>query len=644
MKELTFALNLKNRLSAPLGRAQESVEKFSKGTGAALKRIGGGAIGLWGTAKALSGLLLPANDVQSALDELSTRNVGGDALKAIRQEAARFSTEFGVSAVDFIGSVTEIRSVLGGLSDDELPRVALATNTLAAALKASGADAASYIGAMANQFTSEVDRMGNVAFAESIASKTAWLVQNTGQDMVRIQALLQGAKGSGSGYGVGMDEQLAVLGNLGNSIGSNAGGVYDAFLKNAKAGAKALGVSFTDAQGQLLTFPDILDRLQAKYGDTVAGNIPLQEKLNKAFGKGSAALIRSWGTADKLRKQIKELAGTQGLGGAKTMAERVADTWDKLDQSGMRIKNAFGGALLPVFDPVINKVTQLASGFARWLEMFPNITRWLGYLVIGLSVLTAVASLFALVSGVKTVAALLGMGKAFSTLNLSLLPTRIGLLALGIQAKAFMLWSGLCKVGTLAWSAALGVGAIAMKVYGAATMFAGAAMQFLMSPVTLIVLAIAALAAGIWYAVSHWDELKAAIMDSAPFQFISGVLDAFGNMAGTAVEKVKGVFTGLWAWLKGTTMSSINWMVSKLNKIPGVNIDALGGDVEMEPPKLPPVAGLNAPQFNEGGAGKTLSSSTVKTDNSKTIGQVNVYPQNRETFDSLLESRELYAG
>ena len=644
MKELSFALNLKNRLSAPLGQAQQSVDKFSRATSAALKRIGGGAIGLWGTAKALSGLLLPANEVQSALDMLSTRNVGGDALKAIRQEAAQFSTEFGVSAVGFIDSVTEIRSVLGGLSDAELPRVARATNTLAAALKTTANDAAGYIGALASQFTSDVERMGNVAFAENIASKTAWLVQNTGQDMARIQALLQGAKGTGTGYGIGIDEQFAVLGNLGNSLGSNAGGVYDAFLKNAKSGAKALGVSFTDAQGQLLTFPDILDRLQAKYGDTVAGNIPLQEKLNKAFGKGSAALIRSWGTADKLRKQIKALAGTQGLGGAKTMAEKVADTWDKLDQSGNRIKNAFGGALLPVFDPVINKVTQLASGFARWLEMFPNITRWLGYLVIGIAALTAITSVLALVSGVKTVAALLGMGKAFSKLNLSLLPTRIGLLALGVQAKAFMLWSGLCKVATLAWGAALGVATVAMKVYGAATIFAGAAMQFLMSPVTLVVLAIAALAAGIWYAVSHWDELKAAIMDSAPFQFISGVLDTFGTMAGVAVDKVKGVFTGLWAWLKGTTMSAINWMVGKLNKIPGVNIDAVGGDAEIEPPKLPPVAGLTAPQFDQGGAGKAMGGSIAKTDNSKTIGQVNVYPQNRETFDSLIESRELYAG
>ncbi|EOK1143072.1 TPA: phage tail tape measure protein [Klebsiella pneumoniae] len=644
MKELTFALNLKNGLSAPLGRAQQSVDKFSKSTQSALGRIGGGAIGLWGTAKALGGLLKPADDVQSALNELSTRNVGTDALKAIRREAAQFSTDFGVSAVDFIGSVTEIRSSLGGLSDSELPRVARATNTLAVAMKSTGADAAGYISTLASHFTSEVDRIGNVAFAENIASKTAWLVQNTGQDMARIQALLQGAKGTGTGYGVGIDEQLAVLGNLGNGLGSNAGGVYDAFLKNAKAGARELGLSFTDAQGQLLAFPDILDRLQAKYGDTVAGNIPLQEKLNKAFGKGAAALISSWGSADKLRKQIVQLKGAEGLGGATSMADKMADIWARLDQSGGRIKTAFGSALLPVFEPVINKVIQLASGFARWLEMFPNITRWLGYIGATIAVVTALTSLFALWAGVKAVAGLLGMGRAFSVLNLSLLPTRIGLLALGIQAKAFMVWSAACRVATLAWSAALGAGAIAMRVYSAATLFAGVAMQLLMSPVTLVVLAIAGLAAGIWYAITHWDALKAAIMDSAPFAFISRVLDAFGELAGAAVEKVKGVFSGLWAWLRSTTMSSVNWMVEKLNKIPGVNIEPVGVDVEKEPPKMPPVAGLATPQFNGGGAGKTLSGGSVKNDNSRNIGQLNVYPQNRETLESLIESRELYAG
>ncbi|STV71184.1 Uncharacterised protein [Klebsiella michiganensis] len=97
--------------------------------------------------------------------------------------------------------------------------------------------------------------------------------------------------------------------------------------------------------------------------------------------------------------------------------------------------------------------------------MFPNITRWLGYISILFSNgLRALPSLVALVAGVKLVGGLLGLGKvlsilkfglagvtgALSLLNLSLLPTRIGLLALTVQAKAVALWGGYLQ-GRRSW-------------------------------------------------------------------------------------------------------------------------------------------------------------------------------------------------
>ncbi|RTP98390.1 phage tail tape measure protein [Enterobacter sp. WCHEn045836] len=643
MKELTFLLNLKNNLSAPLGKAQKSVESFSTNTDAALGKLGGGAAGIWATARGLAGLIRPADDLKKSLNELSTRNVGAGALKSISREASQFSTDFGVSATEFVGSVTVLRSSLADLRDDEMAGVARAANTLGVALKSGGADAAGFIAGMAKQFSGEAAAQGYVAFAESVASKTAWLVKNTGQDMAQIQSLLEGAKGTGTGYGVGMDEQFAVLAGLSGTLGSEASGVYESFLKSAKDGAKKLGVSLTDAQGSLLSFPDILDTLQAKYGETADGNLRIQEKLNEAFGDGANALLRSWGSANKLRKQIKELQGTQGLAGANSMAEKMSDMWSRLEQSGVRIRTAFGSALLPVFEPVINKIIEVSAQLGKWLEMFPNITRWLGYIAIAIAIVTGVLSVFALFSGIKAVSGVIGLTRAFSLLNPWLLTTRLGLLWLGIQAKAFSAWMLVCRIGALAWSAALGVASVAMRVYGVATAFAGGAMQLLLSPVTLIILAIAALAAGIWYAVTHWDELKTAIMDSAPFKFISGVLESFGSIAASAVEKVKGVFNGLWAWLKSTTMSALNWMIEKLNALPGVNIDLVGNNDELTAPALSAPAGMRPPSV-DGGVGQTISSSASRTDNSRTVGTVNIYPGNQETFDSLLESRELYAG
>ncbi|MEM5487056.1 phage tail tape measure protein [Enterobacter cloacae] len=588
-------------------------------------------------------IIRPAADLQKSLNALSARNVGASALRGISREAAQFSTDFGVSAAEFVGSVTSLKASLAGLRDDEIAGVARAVNTLGVAMNTSGTAAADYVSSMAGQFSGELAAKGYVAFAEDLASKTAWLVRNTGQDMAQIQALLEGTKGTGSSYGVGMNEQFAVLSGLSGALGSEAGGVYEAFLSNATAGARKLGLSFTDAQGKLLSFPDILDALQQKYGETANGNIRIQKKLNEAFGDGAKALLRSWGSADKLRRQIKELQGTQGLDGASSQARQMADMWARMEQSGVRVRTAFGKAMLPVLEPLINKIIAVTTQLGKWLEMFPNITRWLGYIGLFISAVTGVMSVFALVAGVRAVAGVLGLTKAFSFLNLTLLPTRLGLLALGIQAKAFAVWSMICRAGTLAWNIALGAASVAMRIYGAATMFAGAAMQLLMSPITLIVLAIAALAAGVWYAVTHWDELKATIMDSAPFKFISQVLGSFGAIAASAVEKVKGIFSGLWAWLRSTTMSAVNWLIEKLNVLPGVNIDLIGNSIEPDLTAPRPPAGMTAPQVGAGVA-QTISNSASHTDNSRHGWEVNIYPQNQETFESLLESRELYAG
>lgn len=69
----------------------------------------------------------------------------------------------------------------------------------------------------------------------------------------------------------------------------------------------------------------------------------------------------------------------------------------------------------------------------------------------------------------------------------------------------------------------LKAGAVAMRIYGVATMFAGVAMQLLTSPITLIIAALALLALGVWYVVNHWEELKAAVMNTEAFAWVMDV-------------------------------------------------------------------------------------------------------------------------
>ncbi|EKN4865421.1 TPA: phage tail tape measure protein [Yersinia enterocolitica] len=686
MKELSFLLSLKNNLSAPLGKAQQSVEQFAKQSQRAFKQIAVGAVGLWGVAQGVKGLLAPAHEVQKTLDELSTRNVSTQALDKMFKAAQTFSTAYGKNAADFISSATIIKSTIAGITDNELPRYTTAINTLAIATKGSAEGAANYMADMANNFRTTASEMGNIPFAEMMASKGAYMVQNFGANLDEIREMVKSSKGTGTQMGAGMDEQLAVLGMLKQTKGTEAGGIYDAFLKSAIEGGKQLGLSFTDAQGQMLEFPDILQKLQAKFGNTIEGNVKAQAVLNKAFGEGAQALTATWGQADKLRKHMRDMGNTQGLDRAVEMAKKMADMWERVDQVWKRIRIAVGMQLIPAISPLADYAINAGTQFGKWLEMFPNIARWIGYIAMATLGMAAAGAIANVVMGVSK---FIWMGLtgiwAVATFTVRGLMWAINLKARAIQLATFVtvIYNGALKflrTALIATRMMLISSTVAMRAYGIATMLAGVGMQLLTSPITLIIAGLVALAAGVWYVISHWDQLKAALLDSAAFQWVMQIAGQVGEMfAGVwasitlgwemvvaffsglspveafngFVDAIANVFSGLWDYLTESFGATYNWIVSKLNKIPGVNIDLkpIGqseGGAAAPATTLPAPAGLVSPTMNKGGIAKTLTtnnsnqSSTVRTGN--TIGEVNIYPPNGATLDSIMESRELAAG
>ncbi|MBP1037841.1 phage tail tape measure protein [Serratia fonticola] len=694
MKELAFLLSLKNNLSAPLGKAQQSVEAFAKKSASAFKQVAIGAAGLWGVVQGVKGLLGPADQVQAALDELSTRNVSTDSLDKMYQSAQRFSTAYGKSAAEFIASGTIIKSELAGLADTELPRAAVAINTLAVATKSSAAQAASYMSDMANNYRSTVRQIGNVPFVEMMASKAAYMAQNFGASIDEIRELVKSSKGTGTQYGAGMDEQLAVMGLLSQTKGTEAGGIYDAFLKGAIEGGKQLGLSFTDAQGKMLQFPDILQKVQAKFGDTIEGNVKAQAALNKAFGDGAQALTAAWGQADALRKHMRDMGNTQGLDRATEMAAKMAKMWERVDKVWERIRVAVGMRLIPAITPLVDYAIKAGETFAKWLDMFPNIARWIGYIALGTLALGAAGAAANIVVGVSKFIwlGLTGIWKlATVTAKALLWVINLKARALQLASIAAIAYNGVMRfvratllacalafrtstAAALLQRAGMMISTVAMWAFGGATAFAGVAMQLLMSPITLIIAAVALLVAGVWYAIKHWDELKAALMDTEAFRWVADAAEVVGRVFSVLwqvirvgwkmvveyfsglspveaftgfVDTIRNVFSGLWNYLLESFGKTYNWIITKLNKIPGVNIDLKPvGDAAPNVSGVAAPAGLNAPQMERGGIGKAISNGNGNkvTDNSRQIGQVNIYPQNQQTFDSLMESRELAAG
>lgn len=68
---------------------------------------------------------------------------------------------------------------------------------------------------------------------------------------------------------------------------------------------------------------------------------------------------------------------------AREMAERMAEPWERIKATFFAIRVAIGNTLIPILSPLMNRIADVGTKFARWLDMFPNIARWLGYITTG---------------------------------------------------------------------------------------------------------------------------------------------------------------------------------------------------------------------------------------------------------------------
>ncbi|QHM72954.1 phage tail tape measure protein [Mixta intestinalis] len=661
MSHLDFTLSLIDKLTRPLKTAQSSLSGFAEKSQASFARIGIGAAAIWGVVQSVQGVVGPAYEMSAALAEVGSKGVAGSALDKLSSAALRFSIRYGKGAVDVVKSSYAMKGAMAGLADMDLPRVTIAANTLAAGVKASGEEAGEYIGAMASRFNAELSSLGHVRFAEELAGKTAYMVQNFGVKMQTMQELIEGTKNAGADFGVSMDEQFAVLGTLSRTLGSEASGVYEQFLRSAPAAAEKLGMSFVDATGKLLPMGDILQKLQDKYGASIEGNVKAQQALDAAFGGGADVLKKLYGQQNILNRSITELGRNDGMKRAQEMAEKMALPWERIKAAFFAMRVAIGNTLLPILSPLMNRVADVGAKFTRWLEMFPNIARWLGYVSLGVLSLGLAGAATNIIMGLFgfTMVGLAGITKVlsgawkalawtFNMLRPSLLTTRLGLAGLWIQSKLMAFWTGVCRVALVTWNAVLKAGAIAMRVYGVATMFAGVAMQLLTSPITLIIAGLALLALGVWYVVTHWEELKAAIMETSAFAW---VMDVAGQV-GEAFSDVWQSITEGWDSVVKSFTSAYDWIIEKLNKIPGVNIELNSTPVNgVAPPDLPQGSkslltgnnvGSSVPR--DGLLGQAKNDGKTVVDNRKTWGDIYITAPNGMTPAKLAEWQEMQAG
>ncbi|EDX2479748.1 phage tail tape measure protein, partial [Salmonella enterica subsp. enterica] len=540
MKQLDFTLSLIDKLSRPLKQAQSSVTGFAEKSKAAFMQIGGGVLALAGTGMAIRGALSPAIEMYDALNDAASKGIDDQALKAVQRDALRFSMTYGASAVEFVQSTESINSAIAGLTGNELPKVTKVANTLAFALKSTAAETAEFMGQMFGNFSADAERLGKVQFAEQLAGKMVYMRKVFGTEMGTIKDLMEGARGVGTNYGVGLDEQLAVLGQLNRTLGTEASSAYEGFMTGAIEGGKKLGLSFTDATGKMLSMPEMLIKLQGKYGKSLEGNLKAQAELDAAFGDSSAVVKHLYGNVALLQRNITELGGSDGLKRTQEMAGKLVKPWDRFVQILKSVQTVIGLTLIPVLYPVLNRLADMGQTFARWMQLFPNIARVIGYAAMALLGFAAVGAVANIVMGVSKFIMMgwKGLWKLLTTV------TKIDTAWTWLNTKAKLAWANVMKSlrGIL----------LALRMQAIMT---GTAINFMSWPVLLVIGAIALLAAGCWLLIKHWDTVKAAVMETSAFQACARVVAWLAGVFSTAWQFISEGWNSFIALLTGFSPS-----------------------------------------------------------------------------------------
>ena len=654
MKSLEFTLSLIDKITRPLKQAQGSVTRFADSSRESFRRIAVGSAGLWGVGLAIKGALGPAIEMYDTLQEQAARGIDDGALKKIQRDANTFSMRYGRSAVAFVQSTSDINAAVAGLTGDELPRLTRTANIMAAALGGTAAESAEYMGQMFAIFDDQASRIGKVPFAEQLAGKMAIMKKTFGTDMAAIKDLMQGSKGVGSSYGVGLDEQMAVLGELRRSLGTEASGAYEGFMKSAADGAKKLGLSFTHSAGKMLSMPEMLTKLQAKYGASIDGNLSAQKALDDAFGDSSAVVKQLWGNVGVLQRNITELGGSDGLKRAQEMAQGMVKPWDRFMQILTAIRRIVGLTLIPVIYPFLNRLADMGQTFARWMQLFPNIARVVGWASLAILSMAGAGALANIVMGVSgfIIRGLTGIWK------LLVMVMRSYTLALWLGSKAMAAYTFIMKT--------LRATLLAVRM---AAITAGIGINLMSWPVLLIIGVVAALVAGCYLLIKHWDGIKAAVMNTAAFQAVAtavqwvadifgkawkwiqqgwndfidsvsnfSITETLGNMASGVVK----LFDNVWSVIKKGFTGSYNWIIEKLNKIPGVDISLAGESAPAPDLNNTLSTGGQLKGIGKGGISKSIANSNkAVTDNSRRIEKVEFNINNGMTPGQLMEWQEM---
>ena len=560
---LAFILSLTDKVTAPLGKVKTSFSDLAEQGQNNIKTMGLGLAGMVGAGVAISQSLEPALEMNRALGEVRSLGVAEDALTALNQKALEFSVAYGENARDFVASAYSIEGAIKGLTGSQLATFTNTSNLLAKATKSDAETMGAYVGTMYNLFKTQADAMGKSEWVEKMGGQTALAAQLFRTDGAQLKDAFKEVGQIANTAGVDLAEQFAVIGTLSSTMeGGDAGGLYKSFFENIGAASEKLGMKFNDQNGQLMPMADILAKLEGKFGDL--NSAAAGTKLTEAFGGEGARVITALAKdTDRFRNSLDKLGKVRGLEDAANMAKAMVDPWQQFAAAVEALRIAFGQALIPILAPLMDRLSGIAGTLTRWTQLFPNITRVIGIVVLTILGLTAAMAALTFLVGMSKMVwmALVVVWKVLTWTGWRSIAMFLyhAVMVTGFVAGLILMvaWMGLVKGAMLLWQGAIWLVNSAL----------------LANPVTWIVIGVMALVAAVAAAIYYWDDWTTALMNTEAFKWIADqaqvLSDWFGSMGGWA-----GMAKAAWDGIVAIFQNAINGLIEMLNKIPGVNIEA----------------------------------------------------------------------
>lgn len=412
--KLSLVMNMIDNLSGPMAGIASKVgadvtrlDSLSQAFGSAAKA--GAVMQEMGTQIA-GAALAPVEatfETRRAIGELASLGVRD--LGAVENAARSFSDQWaGTTKADFISAAYDIKSGIASLSDEGVAEFTSLAALTAKATKSTAGEMTSLFATGYGIYKSYYDDLSDLEFGEIFSAGIAESVRAFKTSGSGMAQAIQTLGASATTAQVPLEEQLSVLGMLQATMGgSEAGTKYKAFLRSAAKGGEALGLSFLDANNQLLSMPEILDILRGKFGETMDAAEKME--LQKAFGDTEAVALIDlmYSKVGDLESNILSLydAMGQGTGVTQKMASAIQETeperYERLRQQIHNVTESIGNSLLPTINDAMAKGSEVLTKAGTWIENNQELVRAIMLVVLTLGGFLAVAgTVITVVSGI----------------------------------------------------------------------------------------------------------------------------------------------------------------------------------------------------------------------------------------------------